>query len=271
MVWEREGTEMTLYKHEMKMSLKSWIIWTLCVGGLCFGCILLYTSLEDSLQEIADVYSNLGAMSVAFGMDKMSLATLTGFYATEVGMMHGLGGAMFAAILGTGMVSKEEAGHTSEFLNVFPIGRSRIIVQKYLALLSNVFLFNLVCVILYVLGFVMMGEEIMAKEMALYHIALFLMQAEIGTLCFMISAFSKKNLMGAGLGIAILLFAADMMCRIIPAIENIKYVTPFYYSNGADIFTNGNVEGSMLVIGVVIMCVAFVAAFVKYGRKDLAA
>ena len=98
---------MTLYKHEMKLNLKSLIIWTLCVGGLCFGCILLYTSLEDSLQGIADVYSNMGAMSTALGMDKMSLATLTGFYATEVGMMHGLGGAMFAAILGTGMLSKE--------------------------------------------------------------------------------------------------------------------------------------------------------------------
>lgn len=223
---------MTLYRHEMKMNLKSLIIWTLCVGGMCFGCILLYTSLEDSLQEIADVYANMGAMSTALGMDKMSLATLTGFYATEIAMMHGLGGAMFAAILGTGMLSKEEAGHTSEFLNVFPIGRGQIVIEKYLALLSNILLFNLVCALLYVLGFVMMG---------------------------------------AGLGLVILLFAADMMCRIIPAIENVKYLTPFYYSNGADIFTNGEIDGGMLAIGIGMLCAAFVAAFLKYGKKDLAA
>ena len=223
---------MTLYRHEMKMNLKSLIIWTLCVGGMCFGCILLYTSLEDSLQEIADAYANMGAMSTALGMDKMSLATLTGFYATEIAMMHGLGGAMFAAILGTGMLSKEEAGHTSEFLNVFPIGRGQIVIEKYLALLSNILLFNLVCALLYVLGFVMMG---------------------------------------AGLGLVILLFAADMMCRIIPAIENVKYLTPFYSSNGADIFTNGEIDGGMLAIGIGMLCAAFVAAFLKYGKKDLAA
>ena len=223
---------MTLYRHEMKMNLKSLIIWTLCVGGMCFGCILLYTSLEDSLQEIADAYANMGAMSTALGMDKMSLATLTGFYATEIAMMHGLGGAMFAAILGTGMLSKEEAGHTSEFLNVFPIGRGQIVIEKYLALLSNILWFNLVCALLYVLGFVMMG---------------------------------------AGLGLVILLFAADMMCRIIPAIENVKYLTPFYYSNGADIFTNGEIDGGMLAIGIGMLCAAFVAAFLKYGKKDLAA
>ena len=261
---------MTLYIHEMKMNLKSLLIWTLCVGGLCFGCILLYTSLEDSLQGIADAYSNMGAMSTALGMDKMSLATLTGFYATEVAMMHGLGGAMFAAILGTAMLSKEEAGHTSEFLNVFPIGRSRIIIEKFVALISNILLFNLVCTIMYILGFVMMGEELIWKEMLLFHLAQFLMQAEIGTVCFLISAFSGKNMMGAGLGIAILMFAADMMCRIIPAIENVKYVTPFYYSNGADIFTSGKIEGVMLVIGIGIMVVAFMAAFIRYGTKDLA-
>lgn len=261
---------MTLYIHEMKMNLKSLIIWTLCVGGLCFGCILLYTSLEDSLQGIADAYSNMGAMSTALGMDKMSLATLTGFYATEVAMMHGLGGAMFAAILGTGMLSKEEAGHTSEFLNVFPIGRSRIIIEKFAALISNILLFNLVCTIMYILGFVMMGEELMWKEMLLFHLAQFLMQAEIGTVCFLISAFSGKNMMGAGLGIAILMFAADMMCRIIPAIENVKYITPFYYSNGADIFTSGKIDGVMLVTGIVIVVAAFTAAFIRYEKKDLA-
>jgi len=210
-------------------------------------------------------------MSTALGMDKMSLATLTGFYATEIAMMHGLGGAMFAAILGTGMLSKEEAGHTSEFLNVFPIGRKQIIIEKYLALISNILLFNLVCTMMYVFGFVMMGEELMEKEMVLYHLAQFLMQAEIGTVCFMISAFSKKNLMGAGLGIAILMFAADMMCRIIPAIENVKYITPFYYSNGADIFTSGEIDGVMLGIGVLVIVLAFIIAFGKYRKKDLAA
>lgn len=262
---------MVLYKHEMRRNLKSLLIWTLCVGGLCFGCILLYTSLEDSLEEIADAYSNMGAMSVALGMDKMSLATLTGFYATEIGMMHGLGGAMFAAILGTGIVSKEEAGHTSEFLNVFPIGRNSVIVQKYAALISNLFLFNLVCTGLYMLGFAVLGEEIMMKEMLLFHALQLLMQAEIGTICFLLSSFSRKNLIGAGLGIAILLFGADMMCRIIPAIENLKYVTPFYYANGADIFTNGTAEGKLSAVGAVVIAAAFSAAFIQYRRKDLAA
>lgn len=261
---------MVLYMHEMKMNLKSLILWTLCVGGVCFGCILLYTSLEDSIQEIADVYSNMGSMSVALGMDKMSLATLTGFYATEIAMMHGLGGAMFAAVLGIGMLSKEEAGHTTEFLNVLPVGRSRIFSQKYMAVVSNIFIFNLICFILYILGFLLMNEEISGKEMVLYHFAQLVMQIELATVCFMISAFTKKNLMGAGLGLVILMFAADMMCRIIPAIEDMKYITPFYYSNAADIFTEGSIDNVMFGIGLGIIVITFVMAGIRYGKKDFA-
>lgn len=261
---------MVLYMHEMKMNLKSLILWTLCVGGVCFGCILLYTSLEDSIQEIADVYSNMGSMSVALGMDKMSLATLTGFYATEIAMMHGLGGAMFAAVLGIGMLSKEEAGHTTEFLNVLPVGRSRIFSQKYMAVVSNIFIFNLVCFLLYILGFLLMNEEISGKEMVLYHFAQLVMQIELATVCFMISAFTKKNLMGAGLGLVILMFAADMMCRIIPAIEDMKYITPFYYSNAADIFTEGSIDNVMFGIGLGIIVITFVMAGIRYGKKDFA-
>lgn len=262
---------MTLYAHEMKMNLKGLLIWALCVGGLCFGCILLYTSLEDSIQGMADAYSDMGAMSVALGMDKMSLGTLTGFYATEVAMMHGLGGAMFAAVVGTGMLSKEEAGHTSEFLNAFPAGRGFILLQKYACLISNILIFNLACVAMYVLGFVVMKEDISSKEMLLYHFAQLIMHIEIGTICFMVSAFVKKSLMGAGLGIAIFMFAADMMCRIIPAIEDIKYITPFYYSNASDIFTSGGIDDTMLGIGIGITAASFTAAWIRYRSKDLAA
>ncbi len=261
---------MILYRHEMKMNLKSLLIWTLCVGGLCFGCILLYGSLEDSIQGMAQSYSDLGAMSVALGMDKMSLATLTGYYATEIAMMHGLGGAMFAAILGSGLLSKEEAGHTSEFLNVLPVGRRSVVLQKYLALISNLLIFNLVCVMMYLLGFYALGETVSAKEMTLYHLAALVMQTEIATVCFLLSACTKRILIGAGLGVSVLMFALDMMCRIVPAIENLKYVTPFYYANAADIFSAGKINAVCLLIAAAVILCSLAAAVFRYRTKDLA-
>ncbi len=262
---------MVLFFHEMKMNWKSIIIWTLCVGGLCFGCILLYSSLEDSIRNMADAYSSLGAMSTALGMDKMSLATLDGFYATEIALMHGLGGAMFAAITGITMLSKEETGHTAEFLNVLPLGRGNIFVQKYAALAGSVLLFNAVCLILHLAGYTAMKEDIPFKEMLLYFAIQLLMQLETGSICFAISAFTKKSLTGAGLGLVLLLYAADIMCRIVPALENLKYITPFYYSGAPDIFTGKTPGPVMTVSGFAVTAVSFLAAFIRYRKKDLAA
>lgn len=260
---------MTLYKHEMKVNAKSLIIWTLSVGAICFGCILLYGGLEESVQDIAASFSDMGAMSAALGMDKMSLATLRGYFATEIAMMHGLGGAMFAAILGSGLLSKEESGHTVDFLNVFPIKRDRIVFWKYLSLVSNILLLNLVCSVLYILGFVMMGEDVIVEELLLYGFATSLMQIEIGSVCFLFSAFVKKVTISVGLGITILLFAADMMCRIVPALKKLKYITPFYYSNAADLFTDGKLNGVMAAIGMGVIFISYIAALSVYKRKDL--
>ncbi len=262
---------MTLFFHEIKMNWKSLAIWTICVAGMCFGCILLYYSVEDSIVGIADSFSNMGAMSAAFGMDKMSIATLAGYYATEIALMHGLGGAMFAAILGAGLLSGEEGGHTSEFLTTLPIGRKKIVLIKYLSMLSSILILNLISVALYILAFAIMGEDIGRKELLLYHLASTIMQMEIGSVCFMVSAFARKSMVGVGLGITVMAFAMDIMSRIVPAIENLKYATPFYYSNAADIFTSGEINAVILGIGLGITVLSFAISLWKYDRKDLAA
>ena len=144
---------MTLLKHEIKMNLKSILIWAISVGVLCAGCILLFESLEESMKEMTDAYSDMGAFSAALGMDKLSISTMEGFYGTEIALMFALGGAMFAAMTGAAMLSKEEEGHTCEFLATLPLGRGRIFFWKYAAVVLLVLLFNLMTVLLILAGF----------------------------------------------------------------------------------------------------------------------
>ena len=113
----------TIYTHEIKNSIKTLFIWFICVGSMGFACILLFASMKESMENIAESFASMGAFSDAFGMSQLSMATLPGFYATEVGAIQGLGGAMFAAIISTSMLSKEEDGHTSEFLLSLPMVR----------------------------------------------------------------------------------------------------------------------------------------------------
>ena len=73
------------------------------------------------------------------------------------------------------------------------------------------------------------------------------------------------------MGFAVLFYLMDMMCRIVPDIEKLKYVTPYYYSNAADIFTTGTVSKRMVGIGILVTVVTAVSAAEIYKRRDLAA
>ena len=90
---------LTIYKHEIKLYIKTLLIWFVCVGGMGFACILLFSSMQESMEGMAESFATMGAFSDAFGMSQLSIGTLIGFYATEIGTIHGLGGAMFAAII----------------------------------------------------------------------------------------------------------------------------------------------------------------------------
>lgn len=262
---------MTLLKHEIRQNWKSLLIWTACIGFACFGCILLFKSLKESMEQMDSAYAQMGAFSAALGLDRLSVSTMEGFYATEVALMFAIGGAMFAAMTGAAIVSKEEEGHTSEFLNTLPFGRDYIIGWKYAAVTALIFLFNFICIIWVLSGFAAAGEMPDRKEFMLYHGAQLLMQMEVGSVCFLVSSFCKKKQTGAALGFAVLLYMMDLMCRIVPDIEGLKYVTPYYFSNASNIFTEGSVNKQMLTVSVCVTAFsACLAAFV-YRKRDLAA
>ena len=60
------------------------------------------------------MFASMGSFTEAFGMDKISFGTLTGFYAVECGNILGLGGAFFSALCGVSILAKEEKDHTAE-------------------------------------------------------------------------------------------------------------------------------------------------------------
>lgn len=258
-----------IYQHEMKLGLKSLAIWFACVAGMGLACILLYSGMQADMEKMAEGFASMGAFSEAFGMDQLSIATLTGFYATEVGTIHGLGGAMFAAVIASGMLSKEEDGHTGEFLFTLPLTREKIVSAKWLAVATDVVLFNVLCVAVYAAGFVVVGEEIPVREFLLYHAMQIVMQLELAAICYGISACMKKTKLGMGLGIVLLLYAYDLMARVIPDLSDYKLVSPFSYANASDILSTGEIAVPAFATGGVILILCLGMAFWVYGKRDL--
>ncbi len=258
-----------IVKREMRLGFKNLLIWALTVGGLGFICTLMYTSMDGDMQEMAEQFSNMGAFADAFGMSTLSIATLNGFFATEVGTVHGLGSAMFAAFIASCMLSKEEDGHTGEFLYSLPIARWKAVTAKALAILFNLVIFTVICGAFYVLGFAVLKEEIPWKEMIRFMASMCLMNIEVSAIAYFISAVSSRNRMGIGLGVALIVYTYDIMGRVVPSMKDYLFIGPFSYTNASEIFRGLDAPEYSILVACIVIVLAFAAAYVTYTRRDL--
>jgi len=258
-----------MVKHEVKQGIRSLAIWTAAIAFLLAVCVFMFPEMKGEMEGVGDMFSSMGSFTEAFGMDRINFGTLTGFYAVECGNILGLGGAFFAALSAVSILAKEEKEHTAEFLFTHPVRRSRIVTEKLCAVILQIVLMNLLVFAVSIASVAAIGEEIPWKEIVLLHLAYFLLQIEIAGICFGISAFLKRGSLGAGLGIAAVLYFLNLIANILETAGFLKYITPFGYAEGADIVTNGRLEEGLVLLGMLYGIIGIAAAFSWYCRKDI--
>ena len=257
-------------KRELLLNIKSLLIWSLSVGLLGLSCILLYQSMEGEMKEMADAFSNMGAFSDAFGMSTLSIASLKGYFATEIGAVHGLGSGMFAAIVAINIISKEEDAHTGEFIFSLPITRSKVLAAKGICVAIMLIVFTIICTVCYLIGFYTLGEEMPMDAFMLFMGRQLLMNVEVAGICFGLSSLTGKNRMGLGLGAALFFYAFDVMGRVIPDLKDYLFIGPYSYANAAEIFTGIETPVKGIIIAIVMLFAGVLVGFWNYNRRDLA-
>lgn len=260
---------MTMIKHELRQGKTSFFIWTAAISFLLAACIFLFPEMKGEMEGVSDLFSSMGSFTAAFGMDRLNFGTLTGYYAIECGNILGLGGAFFASLCAVNILSKEERDRTAEFLLAHPVSRTRIITEKLIAVLLQITIMNLLIFALSSGSIAAIGEEVPWKELGLLHLAYCLLQLELAGVCFGLSAFILKGSAGAGLGIAAAMYFLNLISNIAPSAEFLKYITPFSYCEGADLITNGRLDGLLAGIGITFGVLGVLAAYLHYAKKDI--
>ena len=260
---------MTVFFHELKRGKVSLLIWSCAIAFMLGICVLIYPEMKTQMSDISEMFADMGSFSDAFGMDKINFGTFIGYFGVECGNVLGLCGALFASILGISALAKEEKEHTAEFLLTHPVSREKVLAEKLLAVFLQIIILNLVSAIVTVLSVLAVGESVDTKVMLLLFLAYFMMQIEISAVTFGISAFLKGNGLGIGLGIAVLMYFLNIMANLTENAKFLKYITPFGYTEGADIISNSAIEVKYLAAGLVFTVTGLVAAFLKYRKKDI--
>lgn len=260
---------MVIWKHELKTGKNALLIWSAAIAFLVAVCILIYPEMEKQLSGISDIFSKMGVFSQAFGMDRLNFGKFIGFFGVECGNILGLGGAFFAAMLGTSALAKEERNHTAEFLLTHPKSRMKIVGQKLCAVVTQIILLNAAVIAVIALSIFIIGENEDTGLLALLLLAYFLMQIEVGAICFGISAFIRRGDAGLGLGLAAVFYFLNLIANLTEKAGFLKYLTPFSYTESANIIANNALSGKYLAVGMIFSMAGIGAAFWKYCRKDI--
>lgn len=260
---------MTLFLHELRQGKISFAIWTIAITFFMVICVVIYPEMSKEMEQVGDMFASMGAFTEAFGMDQLNFGTFIGYYSIECGNVVGLGGAFFAALTGIGAICKEEKEHTVEFLLAHPIRRNYVLTSKLSAVLTQIIVLNVVIFAATYGSVVLMDIEAQWDAIVLLHLAYFIMQIEIGLICFGLSAFIRRGGMGLGLGIAIVLYFMNLVKNITDDAEFLKYITPFAYTDGAQIVEDVALDMTLVLLGLVYGILVTVIGYIKYNKKDI--
>lgn len=260
---------MTLMLFELKRNRLSLAIWTAAIALLLLVCLAIFPDMKGQVNELNTAFSSMGSFTEAFGMDQLNFGELMGFYGLECGNILGIGGAFFAAYIGVNALAGEEKNRTAEYLLTHPVSRSRVVFEKLACVLCQILILNAVSMLTSLIAVRAIGESLQMKEFLLLHAAYLLLQAEIAAVCFAVSAALRRSGIGAGLGLAAVLYFLNLIANISEDAEWLKYITPFGYAEAADIITNAEIAPVPAAIGCLVTAAGIAAAFIIYDQKDI--
>lgn len=264
---------MNVLFRELRANRRSLAIWALALALLNIFMMSVFPTFAQDAEKMDEFMAMFpDAFKKAFGLDKISLGDPIGYYAGEAYILIILFGSIYAAILGAGILAKEEDEKTIEFLLARPITRPRILSEKIAAWLVLLALFNLVIGLFTVAGYGIFVQEswsftaLLSLLMGPFIAQIFFASAGfLGALFFN----SRRGSLSMGIGMVLTFYFLGIAAGITERFSWLKWFTPFYYMDGPDIVVRGGVSLPNAAILLGAAGLALAGAYYLYNQRDI--
>lgn len=258
-----------LLKHELKQQLSGFLIWTIVIGALIFGFMLMFTLFSGELEQFSDIMESMEPLLAMFGMQSLDISTIEGWFGADASLLLLIGGGMYATQLGMRTLLKEESEKTADFLLTQPIPRKKVFIDKYLANVIYIAMFNLISFIITWVSVIVIEESFPLLLMILYFISNIILMLVLMTIAYGISAFIRKSFSGIAFGIAIALYVINSVTNVSESLHFLKYVSPFVINESGVIFNEKTLQFGFIGYYGLIAVIVFVLGFNYYKQKDI--
>lgn len=265
---------MNILRRELKCNVRGLLIWALSLGLLNLWMVSIFPGMAADgavMEEMMSAYPE--SMIKMFGLDKLSFTDPLGFYGVEAFFMVVLFGGIYAAILGSGILAKEEDEKTIEFLLAKPVSRGKVILEKTLAWVIYLVLFNLIIGVFSWAGFELFDvgdfSRVTLFWLLLAPLFVHLVFAGLGFVSALFFT-RRKSALSVSIGLVLGLYFVNTASLLSEDLSFLGWFTPFRYMDASEIFTEGAVN-PLYVLGLLaVTALAVAVTWAVYRRKDIA-
>lgn len=261
-----------IFKHELRIRLKSVLSWSLAVTALVVIFFSFFTVFADQAALINEMMNNFPPqLRAAFGLDRMNLATVLGFYGFIFTFIQ-LCLAIQAGNYGFGLVSIEESELTADFLLSKPVSRSNILTSKLLATLASLAITNLaVWASSFVAISLFRGKyEYEPGTLVLLLLSLFIFQLFFLGVGLVISLLVKRvrSVTPYSLGLGFGMYILNAFSGVFGDVK-LESLTPYKHLDPAYIVKEGALDTPLVLINVAVTVVTLAISYWLYTRRDI--
>lgn len=262
-----------MFKREMKINLKNFLIWTGILLALFLMVYLIYPSLVDeknisSMNDMMKMFPE--DVLKAFNMDISGIDSAFGWLKTEGFVFLLLITGVYSSILGSNILLKEENDKTIEYLNSLPITRKQIILSKIICGLIYITAMIFMVGVFNYIGLYLSGD-FNKKEYLCLSVTPWFSSVVFFSLSLFLSTFTHKTkkVFGMSLGIVFISYFLQILSQMSEKAEKIKYLSIFTLADIRNVIEKQTLNAGMISVAIVLTIIFLVMAAIHYDRKEL--
>lgn len=246
---------------------KRWMTlwWTLSGLLLVLLTVSVFPAFQEALgQSLNDVPEALRSLVG----DASSYATLPGYLDLQVFEQLVFLSIVLGIILGTSLLAGEENEGTLQTLASLPISRSRVYIQKLLALAVIVGVVTFSLFVGSLLGASLIGESLDFWRLAGATVGAWLLALTLSILAYALGAATgKRGVAGAAAGlVAFLAFLLPALTQGVEGLQFLEKLSPFYYFNSP--LTTGLSATDYLTL-IAVNITLTIVGYIFFSRRDI--
>ena len=262
-----------IYLKNLRDMKNNLIYWAIGITILGFYISYAYSSFAEDIDVWNELLANFPEELMYFfgGSEGMDMSTFAGFLNLEI---FGLMGPIMLIIVGinsgTHIVAGELNNKTLEMVMSTSIGKNKYLFQQILVMVTRIVIISIILWSNFFIFANLFNLELDLKNLTAIVFHLTLLSLSIASFALLIGSITgnKSTTLGISAGIAVLSYFINSISPMIKGIENLKYISVFYYYKHSEPLINGvNLESVSVMLFISLLFI--ILSFVAFKYKDL--